>query len=631
MKRYIPFLTIFFLLLTVRYTSASEISYQLNYKDTPLNFTSETNIGQELNNPLGIEIYSSTTNEDTFVYWMKSIDSPTPQVTYDISQGNTNVHNNTFGIMIKDSQIYISVYENEKWKWKIPQYEEYISFFDSDSNEVARISVPEVDITTNTYEISFNQNLISDISGVREYSTLQTGNYMLMASIFNSISSPIYTNIAQLGVDLTKPEIESLTYEVIGEKEVEISWEVSDLEGGVDIALGDVYRPVEGSFVRGPITYLGPDNVKEFPLEQMNSSDDVGNLEIDNCWKVYGLGQRTLSRTENININQNTGGKFDFYIVVFDQSGNYKIKSIPVMISSWIITRGGNIFSKDGTYVGSRYLALTPEANWAENLWISPYPSQATSTQVFDSNKADFTTEMLMGEVEYTEQLNDIAYADPLKTEYLSGAFKLQIQSKEESLYYEYFRNKVLDSVEKIDVEQTVFSQRASDYCTQDICALVSQEDIYFEEGFICDRKATFITRGNIYIEPDLLNGNEYSGCIFVAKGNIEIGEGEYKSRGSLTPRYDVVEGFLISDGEIIVQLSDQYVSVKDGLQLNGGMYAMGGEDASIHLLRNMRFEDRNIYPSIAVFNDSRYGKISEKIFGIEKNVNKQDVGFKPY
>ena len=100
---------------------------------------------------------------------------------------------------------------------------------------------------------------------------------------------------------------------------------------------------------------------------------------------------------------------------------------------------------------------------------------------------------------------------------------------------------------------------------------------------------------------------------------------------GQTEPKYDYVEGFLIADGIINIKSGDAGKSVKDGLQVNGGMVGFGGSAKSIVITRDMKLADKQLYPIVAVMADSRYGKTALTFFGAEFTVYKQEVGYKPY
>lgn len=126
------------------------------------------------------------------------------------------------------------------------------------------------------------------------------------------------------------------------------------------------------------------------------------------------------------------------------------------------------------------------------------------------------------------------------------------------------------------------------------------------------------------------------SGCIFLAKNNIYIGAGTYKSNGSTVVKYDYLEGYFIADNQIIFSLVDTEVSkpVRDGVEIFGGMVAFGtnppaGESA-VSIKRNLKLFSQ-INPTVVITYDNKYLAISTTFFGTEAPIYRQEVGFKSF
>jgi hypothetical protein len=139
------------------------------------------------------------------------------------------------------------------------------------------------------------------------------------------------------------------------------------------------------------------------------------------------------------------------------------------------------------------------------------------------------------------------------------------------------------------------------------------------------------MTRKNIILNPDIQeSGNEIEGCIFLAKGNIEIEEGNRKSGGSVG--YDYIEGFMIADSQIVIKEADKTESVRDAIEIRGGLVALGNTTTSsaILLQRNLRLYNY-LNPALVVNWHVKYGKLSEIFFGTEAAMYKQEVGFKVF
>jgi hypothetical protein len=146
----------------------------------------------------------------------------------------------------------------------------------------------------------------------------------------------------------------------------------------------------------------------------------------------------------------------------------------------------------------------------------------------------------------------------------------------------------------------------------------------------ICNKPTIVASKRNIYIEPSIENGAGSSGCIFLAKNNIYVGAGEYLSNTKIN--YDYLEGFFIADNQIVFSLVDQARVLRDGIEVYGGLIAMGSNitdgSSAISIQRNMRlFNQTN--PTLVVTYDNRYANLSYIFFGTSVQLYKQEVGFK--
>ena len=175
----------------------------------------------------------------------------------------------------------------------------------------------------------------------------------------------------------------------------------------------------------------------------------------------------------------------------------------------------------------------------------------------------------------------------------------------------------------------------APDDCTGDFsCYYISDanEDITIPSGYICDQPALIISNRDIYIEPNIESGVGLSGCIFLAKNNIYIGAGNYLSDTKI--KYDYIEGFFIADNQIVFSLADQSYALRDGVEVFGGLVALGSNISdgrnALSIERNMRlFNQTN--PTLTITYDSKYSGLSRIFFGEFADLYKQEVGFKSY
>ena len=140
----------------------------------------------------------------------------------------------------------------------------------------------------------------------------------------------------------------------------------------------------------------------------------------------------------------------------------------------------------------------------------------------------------------------------------------------------------------------------------------VSEEDIIINPDVITKQST----------EDDPEGGN---GCIFLARRNIIIKGGSKKSSGSVVG-YDYVNGFLVADGQIIIQEDSE----GDGLEIIGVLAAFGSNSNDSAIVINRKLSSNNsTNPSFVVVYDPRYSKISSKFFGLVSYVYETKDGAK--
>ena len=361
-------------------------------------------------------------------------------------------------------------------------------------------------------------------------------------------------------------------------------------------------------------------------------------LDESSLWKIdYTSTSSTEDeRTESVDIQGNLGGLIDFYVTVFDSAGNTDTLSDSFSLAPWIITKGGLVYSTEGTNIAIRLLDFSEGGGWASDLWYSPDRDEYPNIEVFDPDLADLSSEVLAGNVDYDEDLYELPHSVEINGVHNLSVKVLQEVGMLRNSLYQTYKERAESQITAIGAETVsvldnmIFTGKASDYCDGAYCIVNTTYNLTLDSGFLCDTKMLFLTSGNITIRPDLMNEHNTDGCIFVAGGNIVIEEGTYASEGSTTPKYDIVEGYMLADGIIYIEAGDAGLSVKDGLQVNGGLIAFGGTQ-SVVVARTMKLKDMSVYPALAVHAASGYGKIALKFFGAERSVYKQEVGYKPF
>ena len=661
---------------------------------TDLGYTNASVSGLELNNPINVEVEytdSDGVNDmEALYFWMTrtgivATDTRLPKFLDEIGNGsNAQTESNySYGFMLRrtgndwnlaNTQVYIPELTTAGDYW-VKSPDQTNSFFiygpkDPATGLIApmvRISNIATSSPSSTKVIlSFGIEFLHEYSGEDSYQKVFEGTYRLYAMVndvfgftpydnherndnFNELEyfsryeirdydKYEYVDLLWL-VDLTPPELEAIRISVTGDNQLGIYWKANDGETGLGYVVGNVYRDISHGGVTDTITYLSPDPEKEYTIPVFNE-DLVGHLYESSLWKKTYLGTVTMEaeRTEYIDVGGNTGGSLDFHVTVFDKGGNVAGVSDSFSLAGWLISKGGIVYSTGGTDVIVRLLDFSEGEGWPSDLWYSPDRDEYPGVVVFDPDLADLSTEGLAGNVDYEEDLYDLIHSAPLVE---GGKYNKSVKILQEvgilrnSTYLRY-KDMAENQLTVIGAEtvpvsgNTTFSGKTSDYCGSEHCVVNTSYQLTVDSGFICDSRMLFLTSGDIVVRPDLMNEHNTDGCIFVAGGNISIEEGTYASEGSTAPRYDIVEGYFLADGVIDIEAGDAGLSVKDGLQVNGGLIAFGGSQ-SIVLNRDMKLKDKAMYPSLAVHAAPGYGKIALEFFGPERSVYKQEVGYKPF
>jgi len=638
--------------------------------ETDLGFVNDSASGLKLNNPVPVEVIYSDTDGvndiEALYYWMsKEGTTPTkpPQFLDEIGNSPQTESDESFGFMVRrtgddwtNADVYVpEIVETDNYWVPVGTWGE--DFFIYGPNELPMVRIVNGDISvpsSDDIELSFDLEFIKEGLGSEDLETVYEGTYDVLAMFNdefgftprdNEPPNPTYgvyeireydnwtdTDLNWL-VDLTKPAVDSLVVEVTGDTELGISWRVSDDESGIANVVGNVYRDGNG---QETLVYLEEDPKEDREYIIPSLADSVVGYINDGFLWVLGESTSSQSGVYNVDISGINDGSLDFYITVIDKAGNDKSLGNSFSVGPWMISKGGLLYSTGGTNVAVRLLDLGGGEEWSDTLWHSPSQEAIPDVEVFDSTLADLSTEVLSGNVDVLGGLYNLVHSVPIEEGgvYNKSTMVLQNSGIARNNIYQVFKSRVEGQLSTIGAEtitDTVFDVRASDYCSSEYCVVKTEENITINSGFVCDTRVLFLTSGNITIEPNITNDGSTDGCIFVSGGNITIEEGDYASSGNLEPLYDIVEGFFLADGTILIEAGDAGQEVKDGLQINGGLVGFGGDTQSIIVERTMRLVYKVKYPTLAIHTDARYGKIALQFFGPERSVYKQEVGFKPF
>lgn len=115
--------------------------------------------------------------------------------------------------------------------------------------------------------------------------------------------------------------------------------------------------------------------------------------------------------------------------------------------------------------------------------------------------------------------------------------------------------------------------------------------------------------------------------CIFIVGGEVDIKEGG-KSSKSGNLEYDEINAYILADGIINIR-KEVGSTIYDGLYINGGLHTLN--ESGVMMYRNLKLGDRFKYPALVVDMHSKYGVLARTIFGSPVNIQKTEIGIKPY
>lgn len=151
---------------------------------------------------------------------------------------------------------------------------------------------------------------------------------------------------------------------------------------------------------------------------------------------------------------------------------------------------------------------------------------------------------------------------------------------------------------------------------------LIVNGNATFNQGFVCDRNIVIFVTGTVTINPDFnVNGTN---CVVISRENITIQNGSNKTgnvslSSSTLASYDIVNGFLVTDGNVITQTDNGNGNTRkwDGLQITGGLVAK-----DFVLQRSINLSANALQPATIVIHDPRY----REIFGVDFSFNRYSI-----
>lgn len=599
---------------------------EISTNTTTRGCSSLTYSGTEANNELHIN--AGVTDPDNlneiqaFTLWF-SKDASTP-ATATIAASYTGSNTDDTGIMIKKNgsdwnnpNIYAT---NSNLTWgqiTINSGIGYINVAGTNIIEIYDISVTQNTNVTFDYKIKFLNNT-SNLSGMYNVYGGSLDTHMINGNI---LDQSYFIKFFNWGVDLVNPTVEDITQQIVDPKNTYITWSNDDPTSGIGKTIINAYRlgglstdpagiklyiPPAYTTLKGIIT-LDP-NIA------IPSDQEIGLYNDTNAWKF----DNNTGEKDMVNIGNNESGRIALYITAYDKACNSNGTTNEIDLNPWFATRGATVFSQGNISTSAKPVAGLPYLDGVFN------PKTG-----MNSNLIDLGTELLSTR---NTTISNLLHSN-------SGA-TIATQKEDSNNVKAAWYNKLFKKFNQYKSGLTAFNiangdNSVSDSCTGANCYMYSNEDITIPTTYTCDRPTLFISEKDIHINPSLQSDNSVlTGCIFLAKNNIYVDAGTFKSTSGSKVQYDYIEGYLIADNQIIFPIADESQTLRDAVEIFGGMVAFGtnptsGESA-ISIKRNLRLYSQ-INPTVVLTYDNKYSTISTMFFGTEYSLYKQEVGFKTF
>lgn len=572
--------------------------------------SSSTYTGKDINNPLHINIRASDPDGiseiEAGIIWF-SKDASIPNLV-SITTNDTLSNTNDFGVMFRKNGDWSNplVYTtNENTEWKL-------------LTESDKISIVDRTITQGT-EILFDFKIVfedsaSNPSGSYNLYVGAVDSYMITNNVVDQ--SRLF-DVTNWGIDLSDPTVGDITQNVEDIQNILLSWNVTDLESNItDIVIngyrsgGDATAFVE-LFIPPPPYVVSKGAFIPPPIP---ADDQIGILsDLSSAWHFTNSAMSRVE-TDKVTVGENEGGNINLYVTGYDEGCNKHSTFENIDLNPWVTSYGGTVYSTGGIINAAKDVSDVDALDGVfQNLTKE---NLDTGTETISSRASNITN-----------LVKNLGVTAP----------NIYDTNDRKTYWYDHFTEKL--SNEKVESAQNFTENwsntdmNVSSNCTSDVCYYKGEGDISIKSGFVCDKKTLFMTEGNITVSPDITTSSTSTGCIFFAKEDIHVAAGGYKSAAFSTTQYDYFDGYLIAQRRIIFDLVDTGASIRDGIEIKGGIVAFGdgvSGASAINILRNLKLFSQTS-PTVVLVYDPRYPIISSQFFGTEAPIYKQEVGFKNF
>jgi len=578
----------------------SNITIDITIDKTAKNCTSTTYTGLDINNPL--KFNASVTDADSndeieaLIIWFSKDETVPPLVN--ITETYTQSNTNDFGIMIRknagswNTPLIYSTNTDNTWRLLTA----------ADKLAVQGLTVTQGASLDISFGLEFKPTA-NNPSGLYNVYGTAVDSYMINNNI---VDQSRIQDLFNWGIDLVNPTVNDITQTVKDVNSVYLDWSANDNETSIMRTVINGYR-TGGTIINNLEMFLPPGyttskgivNPTQIPEEAL-----IGMFDDTNAWTFIN----TSSQIDLINVGENEGGMVNTYVTAYDMGCNTNAQYEDIDLNPWMTAKGGTVYSTSGITNAAKDVTGLPAL---DGVFVKLSSAELdTGTELISAGN-DILPELLHPELKAVRALN------------------IYDSNDRKTYWFDHFKEKL--ATEKVPGTTKIATPTSS--CASGICYVYSTNNITLNTGFNCTSKILVMSEGDITINPDITSSSTNTGCIFLAKGNIYIGAGTYKTGINTNVHYDYLDAYLMAQGQIIFNLVDTDKSVRDGIEINGGMVAFGNgvtSGSAINVLRNLKLLNIS-NPTVVINYDYKYPNIATQFFGVEAPIYKQEIGFKSF
>ncbi len=572
--------------------------------------TTTTYTGIEANNPIKVSIEAQDMDGNSeiegSILWLSKTTPPQAKITRSDIYTYTDIDN--IGVMILNDQAYAITHNNE-----------WVSIPDgilkrSDGRELARVSnITVTDESTHkkmAFQLVINSHDTNNPNGEYTVNVAVLDRSMVNLLWIDQSAIKRYFNWS---IDLSKPNVDSFKHTIKDMQTMNVTWALSDIQSNIKEYVINAYRS-EVSAINTSISIAN--NPNSITLNSGTPPEaKIGNPRNPNQWEYLNINNTSVSGNSDVDISSNEGGAIDMYITAFDQACNYTTSpNNSVNLDPWISTKGGILYSKGNILTNAKDLSSVDDSYY--NIGGIPTITNALKSELKIGSEVISSSSSFIRNIIETNKTSakatNVLDTNDRQEEYFD-VLKKNLSKKQEGV------------VEITDINSCPTSAK---------CLMYTTENIVIPSDYVCDKTILFMSEGNITLNPNLISNRVgLNGCMFIARENIEILEGAYRSQNVVG--YDYIDGLIYAGNQVTIPFVDGSKAVRDGIEINGGLIAFGKDlvsnsgESAISQSRNLRLYN-DINPALVVTYDMKYSKISEIFFGKEASIFKREVGYKP-